>query len=400
MNILFICDEYPPGKNGGIGTVVQTLGRELTRQGHKVFVAGLYAFSYGQADYETDGDIRIWRKRYGLKIPLPPDHPILNKVPGFIKQFLNYRQAFNRFIKFVNKLIKDEGIDIIEIPDWNTFSTCAGFMVKWPAFAVPLVLKSHGSYTKLKFDSDEKPKKLIRKIDQHLYDRADALSAVSKNGAEINKNLFNTSKQIKVLYNSINIPESIPHQIRLEKTVLYSGSLFIKKGVYQLMKAWNEIVKKHPDAELVLYGRGEKEPLKKLLSEKALNTTQFKGHISREHLFIELSRATMAIFPSYTESFALAPLEAMALGCPIINTSRSSGTELVTDGYDGSLIDPDNIQQIVDKIDELLIHKELREKYSINGRQTVFLRFNIVTSAKDHIEFYNEIIKDFKKRTK
>ena len=29
MNILYICDEYPPGKNGGIGTMVQVLGREL-----------------------------------------------------------------------------------------------------------------------------------------------------------------------------------------------------------------------------------------------------------------------------------------------------------------------------------------------------------------------------------
>lgn len=48
MNILFICDEYPPGKNGGIGTVVQNLGRELVKQGHSIFVVGLYHFSYGE----------------------------------------------------------------------------------------------------------------------------------------------------------------------------------------------------------------------------------------------------------------------------------------------------------------------------------------------------------------
>jgi glycogen synthase len=46
MNILYICDEYPPGPNGGIGSVVQNLARELVKQGHKVYVVGLYPIGY------------------------------------------------------------------------------------------------------------------------------------------------------------------------------------------------------------------------------------------------------------------------------------------------------------------------------------------------------------------
>jgi glycogen synthase len=47
MNILFICDEYPPGRHGGIGTVVQLTARALVSQGHNVVVAGFYDWAYG-----------------------------------------------------------------------------------------------------------------------------------------------------------------------------------------------------------------------------------------------------------------------------------------------------------------------------------------------------------------
>ena len=40
MNILFICNEYPPGKSGGIGSSTRTLARGLQAAGHAVFVAG------------------------------------------------------------------------------------------------------------------------------------------------------------------------------------------------------------------------------------------------------------------------------------------------------------------------------------------------------------------------
>lgn len=35
MNICFICDEYPPGLHGGIGTMTQVLARALTQAGHR-----------------------------------------------------------------------------------------------------------------------------------------------------------------------------------------------------------------------------------------------------------------------------------------------------------------------------------------------------------------------------
>ena len=40
MNILYYCDEYPPTRNGGIGTVVKLVAEAMAARGHQVTVAG------------------------------------------------------------------------------------------------------------------------------------------------------------------------------------------------------------------------------------------------------------------------------------------------------------------------------------------------------------------------
>src|SRR5476651_1059807 len=74
MNILYLCDEYPPGHHGGIGTSVQLLARELVKQGHKVIVAGLYSLGYGGENKYEDEGVKIYRFRMGLDSKWFDDH--------------------------------------------------------------------------------------------------------------------------------------------------------------------------------------------------------------------------------------------------------------------------------------------------------------------------------------
>lgn len=398
MNILFICDEYPPGPHGGIGTMVQVLGRELVKQGHQVFVAGLYSYRYGGKDYEEDQGVKVWRFRYGLNAgPRPKSkvYTLLEKLPAPVRSLLNGKKAFKRFISFINGLIEEERIHVIEIQDWNTFTFFIGFEIKWPVFPVPLILKSNGSYTYFADEAHEpiNPKK--NHTDKLLYGRADAISAVSRYTADRDKILFNLTSEIRIHYNSVEFTKNLPFTKRVSDRLIFTGSLLPKKGINQLLKAWNLVHKKLPDATLIIYGKGRTKALIKLLDQAAANTVRFKGHVSREELHQELSKATAAIFPSYSECFSFAPLEAMAAGCPVINTSRSSGKELVTDYENGSLVDPDNITQIAERIMELLTDKELQKKYSENGAETIRKYFNITKSAHEHVEYYQQVSSAF-----
>ena len=395
MNILFICDEYPPGKHGGIGTMVQVLGRELVRQGHRVTVIGLYPYYYGQKDFEIDHGVEVHRLRYGINAGRTHKNILykaIGKLPDWIRKNMNGVRAFNSFTEKIKQIIEEKQIDIIEIQDWNSFTFDIGFPVIWPSFKVPMVVKSNGSYTYFSDEAKAPAKEKFLKVDKELYKRADALSSVSRYTESVNRQLFRYTSDVEILHNCIETNlEFSNNQEKQEKTIIFTGTLVKKKGIFSLLKAWNIVHHQHPGAVLKVYGKGNIEELKQLLNSQSINTVQFLGHVSRGQLYSELSTATAAIFPSYSECFALAPLEALAVGCPVINTSRASGKELITDGENGSLIDPDNIEEIAEKIIELIENKNLQIRYSLNGQNTIAKKFNITKSAQQHIGFYKRI---------
>lgn len=70
MNILYLCDEYPPAKTGGIGTVTKVVAEAMVQKGHTVYV--LSGRPAGHAlPYETSiNGVIVYRLTY-FKILLP-----------------------------------------------------------------------------------------------------------------------------------------------------------------------------------------------------------------------------------------------------------------------------------------------------------------------------------------
>jgi glycosyltransferase involved in cell wall biosynthesis len=71
------------------------------------------------------------------------------------------------------------------------------------------------------------------------------------------------------------------------------------------------------------------------------------------------SAADVFVFPTLYEGFGYPPLEAMACGCPTITTSE---TDFLEKG--SVIIEKNNVQQIIEKTEELLDNKTLNNKYS------------------------------------
>lgn len=399
MNILFICDEYPPGKNGGIGSSVQVLARELVKGGHSVYVAGLYSYNYGQLNYEEDNGVKVWRLRYGLNLRLTSDsriYDLIDKLPAVIKRNLNGKKAFNEFIKFIQALIETKKIEVIEIADYNNFCQHIGFVARWPSFKAPLIVKSHGSHTYFCDEQGISTINYLKKTDIELYKRADAISAVSNYTASRNRFLFDINKDIKVLYNGVDIPSAITNETRDESIVVFTGSLTYKKGIFSLIKAWAIVHETLPYAKLVIMGKGKTDNLINLLTKKAANTVHFKGHVNKDILITQLSKATLSVFPSYSETFGLGVVEAMSLYCPVIYTKRSCGPEIVKDKIDGLLVDPDDIDEIAQSIIFLLENRSYRAELAVSGFKSVEQRFDIKHIASSHLVFYSNVITNYR----
>lgn len=398
MNILLLCDEYPPGRHGGIGTAVQLQARTMAGKGHNVIVAGFYQPGYGGSDEFVDQGVKVFRFRRMLTSSIFGTNDALTArvisrvVTKLGISSIDVKASLKRYGRFLNELIERFAIDIVEMPDYNDFIRFCKSEVSFPKLNAPVVVKLHGSMTYFNEEAGLPTPKYVRRIEEAILAHSDAVTSVSRYTADKTAKYLRYSKPITVLYNGIQVPaiDVLPEKVK--GLVVFTGSLVEKKGIYQLIKAWRAVSEKLPGARLHVYGKGPVRKIVSLLPKSLHQTVAFKGHVDRRQLFSELSSAEVAVFPSYAECFALAPMEAMSCGTAVVYTKRSSGPELIEQGNTGMLIEPDNIIEISDALITLLTDESLCNTLANNGKTWVENMFNIDSIVDEHIIFYKKVI--------
>jgi glycosyltransferase involved in cell wall biosynthesis len=108
-----------------------------------------------------------------------------------------------------------------------------------------------------------------------------------------------------------------------------------------------------------------------------------------------LSTARVGVFPSYSETFALAPLESMGCGCPTISTKLSSGPEGLRPETDGLLVDPARPGEISDAIVRILQDDSLARRLGQAGRDRVLGQFTMSALLPSNESFYDGVVRAF-----
>lgn len=399
MNILYICDEYPPGRHGGIGTAVQLLARAMVQRGHNVIVAGFYDWGYGGDDHFEDEGVKVYRfrcrlaagfwEKHAASFTVKAAHKML-KILGVLEwDIIN---SLPRYRVFLQSLIQHYAIDIAELPDYQDYLRFCNTVVPFPVPAnIPVVVKLHGCHTYLAREAGEEAPGHVWKAESDILQAATAVLSVSRYTANKVAGYFNYDRPIEVIHNGLDTTQSPAHTGK-EKTVVFTGSLVPGKGVYQLMKAWNIVHQQVPDAQLILLGKGPAEKVRLELEPDAAASVHFEGHVSRDVLLERLALARLAVFPSYAECFSMAPMEAMSCGTAVVYTSRASGPELITDGENGLLADPDDVAGLAGAILKLLQDDAFCDRIAANGLQTVRQQFDIKNIAAQQEQFYKQVI--------
>lgn len=197
------------------------------------------------------------------------------------------------------------------------------------------------------------PKKVIRKLDSGKWE-----------------------KEIKSKY---NLPD---------KFVLFDHGVNYNKNVPTLIKAC--ILTKTP---LAIVGK-ETENIGKLdLSHPELShlknvdfTDVLKlGFVSDEDLNKLFNLAYIYVQPSFYEGFGMPPLEAMAVGCPVI----CSKTQALVEVYDDACLyfDPNSVNDLVDQIKTLSNDNNKRKEYIKRGFEQV-KKYNWDKASKETLDVY------------
>ncbi len=108
--------------------------------------------------------------------------------------------------------------------------------------------------------------------------------------------------------------------------LLYSGGFTRRKNVRALLAAWAQTAPKFPDLSLVL--AGPTEPLGALIAKTPAPRIVLAGYLDRTALPRVLKAATALVYPSIYEGFGLPPLEAMALGVPVVAVNAGAVPEV------------------------------------------------------------------------
>lgn len=378
MKICFICNEYPPGPHGGIGTMTQVLARCLVSKGHEVRSVGVYPTNYTAPPTEND---------HGVEVVRVPERQI---AFGWIaSRYAVYRQ--------VQRWIRAGQADVVEVPDYQ------GMAAFWPKLSVPVIARLHGSLAYFASELRQPLDKSSYWLERASLRRADFVSSVCQYTAKVTERVFKMSlDKTEILYNPVETRIDAEAS-RTERRVIFSGTLTEKKGIISLVKAWPQVLKSAPDSQLHIFGKdgraaggGSMQQFLRSLLNGHGTSVHFHGHVSRNELFQAYRGASAAVFPSYAEAFAIAPLEAMAAGCPTIFSERGSGPELLQHGRQGLLVDPDNPAQIADSILRVLSDQTFAQEIGEAGRAHVRSTFNIDLMADKNAEFYQRCLNEFK----
>jgi glycosyltransferase involved in cell wall biosynthesis len=93
----------------------------------------------------------------------------------------------------------------------------------------------------------------------------------------------------------------------------------------------------------------------------------FAGHLTQGQLNAAYGRCDLTVLPSIREGFGLVVIESWLHGKPTIVTSRAGVAELIEDGRNGLLFDPDDPLALAEKISGLLLDEERARVLGENG---------------------------------
>lgn len=159
------------------------------------------------------------------------------------------------------------------------------------------------------------------------------------------------------------------------------------KGQDRAIEALARLKGRHPNLKLMLVGDGSFSSSKQglglskgerwrnyleMIAARAgvRNRVIFAGHLSQTELDAAYARCSFTILPSVREGFGLVVIESWLHRKPAIVTNRAGISELVTDGANGFLFDPDDVDSLAEAVSRLQGDEELLIKMGEKGFST------------------------------
>lgn len=373
MHVGFLTLEYPPFPSGGIGTSISNLTRALVAMGHRATVVG-----WGPAGEFDDGGVKV---RF-----LGDEHP---PKLGWL---VNRRRARDE----LRRLVRDEGLDIVEAHDWGGPS--AGIRL-----SCPIVVRCHGSAKYFGHLLSEKVRPSVVSAERVALRQASGVAAVSSFTADVTESLFDVVAPIEVIPNGVDVSRfNVDPKEGVAPVVLYLGTLVRKKGVLDFCRAFSRVAGAVPEARARLVGGDSRDSAtgaastwslcRDLMPAEVAGRVEYGGRVPYSEVTNAVLEASVCVFPSYAEAMPLTWLEAMACGKAIVAYDIGWAREVVVHGSTGLLVAPGNVGGLTEAVVGLLRDDGLRIRMGRAARARAVTEFSISTAAARTLEWYQRAL--------
>jgi glycosyltransferase involved in cell wall biosynthesis len=236
-------------------------------------------------------------------------------------------------------------------------------------------------------------------LDKWMAEHADRMLAASEATRVYMREVDGIKREIDVVYLGFDFDTLAPDQDARRRVrgefeyadenfvIGYIGNFAPGKGHRQLVEAFGKIEREIPKARLLILGEGRLDEV-----DEAVERMGSAGKITfagwRPDVAACINAMDVFVQPSLSEAFSQVLIEAMGIGLPVVATKVGAAHEVIDDGKNGFLIEPDEPDAIYRATVHLFAQPEKRKSIGYAAREAVCRRFTVERMVETQLNLY------------
>ncbi|MCK4497086.1 MAG: glycosyltransferase family 4 protein [Candidatus Aenigmarchaeota archaeon] len=421
MKIGIVASLFPPYSVGGAEISAYYLSKGLAKAGHDVLVI---TPSFDKKDFQEEKyDFKIYRFGIGSKQIRDSLKKITKeRSPRFPFTSMSHPVLHSYFKEAIKSIAKEFKPDILHtqhsqafIPTYNSVKNVkkVATLRDYTTYCDSGFCSLNREYKKCSFFEYllckrrwDKLNSRSPKLYKHLYNYR--ILKKKQNVLRKMNGVISVSGFVRDVYKKIGVESTVIHNIAPEekvvksvskikkelgvsgKIVSYVGKISIGKGANQFLDMVR--ILKDEGVNFIVAGTG---PLEKDFdrASKEYENLIYRRHVPHEKA-LEIYKASDIVCSTsvWPEPLSRVIIEALSLGTPCVATNVGGTEEIIEDCFNGFLVSPENVEELVDKVNILLSNKKLRERFAKNGKIKIRKEFSTDKITNEHINFYKRVL--------